>query len=123
MLCCAHAIFYFQLLHQKQDTFLVHENVYLVDAADCAQARNVAIQIAKENEDLGEDGRLELNEQKVAYIFAGIRKIIELETSPAPINPSGMVGLELTYSEFEVDNLDQVFTLTRGDMVEVLYRE
>jgi len=123
MLCCAHAIFYFQLLHQKQDTFLVHENVYFVDAIDVDQARMEAIQIAKGNEDLGEDGCLELNEQKVAYIFAGIRKIIELETRPTPISYQGMAGLELTYSEFEVDNLDQVFALARGDMVEVLYRE
>jgi hypothetical protein len=123
MLCCAHAIFYFKLLHQEQDTFLVHENVYLVDAIDFDQARKAAIQVAKENEDLSEDGHLELNEQKAAYVFAGIRKVIELETTPTPIDAVAMVGLELTYSEFEVDNLGQVFALANGDMVEVLYRE
>lgn len=123
MLCCAHAIFYFQVRGQEQDTFLVHENVYLIDAEDVDQASGRAIQIAKGNEDLSEDGHLELNEQKAAYVFVGLRKIIEVESSPFPINASGLVGLELSYSEFEVDSLDQVFALARGDMVKVLYRE
>ena len=74
MLCCAHSIFYFQISGQEQDTFLVHENVYLIDAINLDQARQVAIQFARGNEDLSEDGHLELNEQKIAYVFAGIRK-------------------------------------------------
>lgn len=123
MLFCVHAIFYFKLLGQGQDTFLVHENVYLIDAEDEGQAEKVAVKIAKENEDLSEDGHLELNEQKVAYLFAGLRKVIEVEPSSVPVNASGLFGLELTYSEFEVDRLDQVLALARGDMVEVLYRE
>ena len=123
MLCCAHAIFYFQLCGEKQDTFLIHENVYLIDAEDIDAATQAAIQIAKGNEDRSEDGHLVLNEKKAAYVFAGLRKVIEVESSPGPINASGLVGLELTYSEFEVDGLEQVFALARGDMVEVLYRE
>lgn len=123
MLYCAHAIFYYKLLAQEQETFLVHENVYLIDAEDSDQATATALEIAKENEDTGEDGHLELNEQKAAYLFAGLRKVIEVESSPVPVSASGLVGLELTYSEFEVDRLDQVLALARGAMVEVLYRE
>lgn len=123
MLFCAHAIFYFKLCNEKQDTFLIHENVYLIDAEDVDHATQAAIQIAKGNEDLSEDGHLELNEKKVSYVFAGLRKLIEIETSPGPVYASGLVGLELTYSEFEVDTLDQVFSLAGGDMVEMLYRE
>lgn len=123
MLCCAHAIFYFKLYDEKQDTFLIHENVYLIDADDIDHATQSAIRIAKGSEDLSEDGHLELNEKKAAYVFAGLRKVIEVESSPGPINASGLVGLELTYSEYEVDGLDQVFALARGEMVEVLYRE
>ena len=123
MLYCAHAIFYFKLINQVQESFLVHENIYLIEADDSESARNISIQIAKRNEDFNEDGHLELNEQKVSYLFAGIRKIIEVESSPTPTSASGLHGLELTYSEFEVDNLDQVFALACGDMVDVLYRE
>lgn len=123
MLYCAHAIFYFELLSHDQDSYLVHENVYLIEAEDAHQAAKVAAEIGKDNEDASEDGHLELNEQKAAYLFAGIRKIIEVEPSPVPPSASGLIGLELSYSEFEVDSLDQVRALARGDMVEVLYRE
>ena len=123
MLFCAHAIFYFKLLDREQETFLVHENVYLVDAEDSDKAAESAVQVAKENEDASEDGHLELNEQKAAYLFAGLRKVIEVESGAVPASASGLVGLELTYSAFEVDRLDQVLALARGEMVEVLYRE
>jgi hypothetical protein len=123
MLYCAHAIFYFKLLGQDQDSFLVHENVYLIEAEDDEQAAKAAAEIGKNNEDASEDGHLEINEQKAAYLFAGIRKVIEVEPSPVPASAAGLIGLELSYSEFEVDTLDQVFALARGDMVEVLYRE
>lgn len=123
MLYCAHAIFYFKLINQSQESFLIHENVYMIEAYDLESARRLSIQVAKENEDLNQDGHLELNEEKVAYLFAGIRKIIEIESSPNPIVASGLSGIELTYSEFEVDTLDQVLTLACGEMVEVLYRE
>lgn len=123
MLFCAHAIFYFKLLDVNQETFLVHENVYLIDAEDSNQAANSAIQIAKANEDTSNDGHLELNEQKAAYIFSGLRKVIEVEQTSALVNALGLAGLELTYSEFEVDTFDQVFALANGDMVEILYRE
>ncbi len=123
MLFCAHAVFYFKLLNGRQEKFLVHENVYLIDSEDRKKATEPALQIARSNEDLSEDGHLELNEEKAAYLFAGLRKVIEVETSPTPISASGLVGLELTYSAFEVDNYDQVLALARGDMVEVLYRD
>ncbi|MBB5204874.1 hypothetical protein HNQ51_002193 [Inhella inkyongensis] len=123
MLYCSHAIFYFKLLEAAQDSFLVHENIYLIEAEDEETAARLAVDLAKANEDTSEDGHLELNEQKAAYLFAGIRKIIEVASSPMPINAAGLVGLELSYSQFEVDTLDQVLALARGDMVEVLYRE
>src|SRR6478735_402250 len=69
---CAHAIFYFKLIDAEQDSFLVHENIYLVGADDAASAAAVAKQLAKTNEDLNEDGHLELNEKKTTYLFAGL---------------------------------------------------
>ena len=123
MLYCAHAIFFFKLLDQDQDSFLVHENIYLIQADDDDQAERAAAELGRANEDTSEDGHLELNEQKAAYLFAGIRKVIALEPSPVPPSATGLIGLELSYSEFEVDTLDQVHALARGAMVEVLYRE
>jgi hypothetical protein len=120
---CAHAIFYFKLLDAEQDSFLVHENIYLVGADDAAAAAAIAQQLAKENEDLNEDGHLELNEKKAAYLFAGIRKIIRVESHPESNWTVELRGLELSYSVFEVDTLEEVFGLTRGEMIDVLYRE
>jgi hypothetical protein len=120
---CAHAIFYFKLLDAEQDSFLVHENIYLVGADDAAAAAAIAKQLARENEDLNEDGHLELNEKKAAYLFAGIRKMIKVESHPDPNWAVELKGLELTYSVFEVDTLEEVLSLTQGEMVNVLYRE
>jgi hypothetical protein len=95
----------------------------LVDAEDFETALAAGIEFAKSEEDLSEDGHLRVNEQKVSYIFAGIRKIIDVSNTHRRLTAPDMVGLEFTYSVFEVDNLDQVLALARGEMVEVLYRE
>lgn len=119
----AHALFYFELIDQSQDSFLVHENVYVINAADSDEARAKAEIIARANEDSGADGHLELNEKKASYLFAGIRKIIEAETTPLPERAALASGQELTYSVLEVDTFDEVLALARGEMVNVLYRE
>ena len=67
---CAHAIFYFEFKYEEQDSYLVHENVYLIQAIDESSAMEKAIEIAKENEDLSEDNHLELNEKPVRYLFS-----------------------------------------------------
>jgi hypothetical protein len=123
MFYCAHAIFYFKLLDGEQETFLVHENVYFIEGEDREKATELAVQVASSHEDLNEDGHLELNERQAAYLFAGIRKLVEVETSPVPVSVSGLIGLELSYSVLEVDTPDQVYALARGEMVELLYRE
>lgn len=120
---CAHAIFYFKLLDAEQDSFLVHENIYLTGADNATTAAAIAAQYAKSNEDTGEDGHLELNENKAAYLFAGIRKVIEVEPHPASGAVNELKGLELSYSVYEVDTLEEVLKLARGDAIEVLYRE
>jgi Domain of unknown function (DUF4288) len=119
---CAHAIFYFKLMDAEQESFLVHENIYLVGADDAASAAEIAKQLAKANEDTNENGHLELNERKTAYLFAGLRKIVEVE-HPNSERPNELSGLEVSYSVFEVDTLEEVFSLARSEMVNVLYRE
>ncbi len=120
----AHVIFYYEKINGNQDSYLVHENIYLISALDWQGAERVAERIGLENQDLSEDGHLELNEEKVSYKFAGVRKIIDVETqvenSDFHAQPD---GVEISYSEFEVDTLEEVLSLARGDMVNILYRE
>lgn len=120
---CAHAIFYFEFKYEEQDSYLVHENVYLIQAVDESSAMGKAIEIAKENEDLSEDNHLELNEKPVRYLFSGIRKLITVSNYDKENEDIIESGVEATYSELEVDNLNQVKKLSEGSFVEVLYRE
>jgi len=120
---CAHAIFYYELKYEEQDSYLVHENVYLIQATDEKIAMKKAMESAKGNEDLSEDDHLELNEKPVRYIFSGIRKLIAVSNYDKEDEDVIESGIEATYSELEVDNLDQVKELSKGSFVEVLYRE
>jgi hypothetical protein len=117
----AHAIFYFE--SDGSDSFLVHENVYLIEADNDAQALDRAIILARENEDQNEDGHLELNDRPAKYIFSGIRKIIAVETTPETAAGKIFSGVEVTYSVMEVDSFEEVERLSEGEFVEVLYRE
>lgn len=118
---CAHAIFYYK--YEGQSSYLLHENVYLIDSKDDDQALAVAEKTAKENEDLSLDGHLELNSVKAQYIFAGIRKVIQVELDSETARGRLFSGVEATYSVMEVDSLDDVENLVSGDATTVLYRE
>lgn len=119
---CAHVICYFRLKDEPNETYLVHENVYFVYAVDAHSGWSEAERIGKESEDLSPDGHLELNEKKAEYIYAGVRKLIEI-LHDGRDSASGLHGLELTYSVFESDSLAEIEALVAGDMVELLYRE
>lgn len=121
---CAHVIFYYENFVQKQSTYLVNESIYLLEAGDWKEAEKRAEDLGFENQDLSEDGHLELNEEKVRYRYAGVRKVIEVERQPDNLAFHATVsGVEISYSEFEVDTLDEVRALAKGEMVGVLYRE
>ncbi|CAM4042420.1 DUF4288 domain-containing protein [Paracidovorax anthurii] len=119
-----HVIFYYEKINGEQDSYLINENIYLIGALDWQDAERVAKEIGLKNQDLSEDGHLELNGEKVAYKFAGVRKIIGVETQSVNSEFSAQPnGVEISYSEFEVDTLEEVLLLSRGDMVNILYRE
>jgi Domain of unknown function (DUF4288) len=117
----AHAIFYFKC--EQQDSILVHENVYLVRSGNEEDALDQAISIARRSEDLNEDNHLELNGEPVQYLFAGIRKVVAVELNPDTAKDEIASGLEVTYSELEVDTIEDVTRLAGGEFVDVLYRE
>lgn len=118
---CAHAIFYYRL--DGQASFLIHENIYLIEADDADLALASAEELGRENEDLNVDGRIEVNGQPAQYIFAGIRKLIQVESSPEAAKGRLLSGTEATYSVMEVDTLEEVEALARGEAMSVLYRE
>lgn len=53
---CAHGIFYFEYKYEKQDSYLVYESVYIINAADEESALNESIRIAKENSAISSGG-------------------------------------------------------------------
>lgn len=118
---CAHAIFYYKCV--GQESYLVHENVYLIEADDGDQASLAAEKIAKENEDISVDGHLELNGVAAQYVFAGVRKIIQVETSHETAQGRLSSGAEITYSVMEADRIEEVMSLASGEATMVLYRE
>lgn len=118
---CAHAIFYYRL--DAQVSYLIHENVYLIEADDEQLAQVTAEKLGREADDLNEDGRIEVNGQPAQYVFAGIRKLIQVETSPDTAKGLLRSGTEATYSVMEVDTLEEVESLAKGRVTSVLYRE
>lgn len=119
----AHAIFYFERMEPKQESYLIHENVYLISATTYEVAEEEAKRLAQDNEDLNVDGHLEVNGRKAIYRFAGLRKVVEVQTTPDPDDALPLNGREITYSVMEVDTLDEVKALAQGEMGNVLYRE
>lgn len=102
---------------------MVHENIYLIFSENEEMLDAIADGVEISNQDLSTDGHLELSEKKARYIFAGIRKIIKTETMPADKIMTASSGMELSYSIYEVDTLDEVKKLAAGEMVNLLYRE
>ena len=120
---CVHAIFHFELQEDHQESWLVHENVYLIRAEDSSNATKFGEERARIHEDLSKDGHLLQNGRKCSYQFAGIRKVISVEPHDKGKNLPSLVEVELTYSVFEVDTKEEVQALVDGKMVSLLYRE
>ena len=121
---CAHAIFYFKLKYkEEQDSYFIHENVYLVQANDADEAMEKSLEYAREEEDSTKDDSLVLNgKEPVCFIFAGIRKLSDEDAALISDEDTPISGCELTYSELEVDTLEEVEKLANGEFVDVLYR-
>ncbi|MDL2320838.1 DUF4288 domain-containing protein [Desulfosarcina sp. OttesenSCG-928-B08] len=123
----AHAIMYVQYKHEKQGTYPVWENIYLIEAASDNEAYEKAQ--ARGREDEGDSsGTFEWDGKQATWIFAGIRKIIECRNSAdqlihAPLDDRPGDGTEITYSELEVKNKEDLEKLINGDPVFLIYEE
>ncbi|MFV1849028.1 DUF4288 domain-containing protein [Stenotrophomonas maltophilia] len=119
---CAHAVFFYQ--YDGQDSFLVHENVYLISAEDEEAAMFEAKSIAVEYQQVGEDSSLEYNGKRAEYKFSGIRKLISVQVDSDVADSSAICsGVELTYSVMEVESILDVERIANGESVLVSYLE
>jgi hypothetical protein len=118
---CAHAIFHYSYVGQS--SYVVHENVYLVSADDEDETMLRALKLAAEYEQVGENSHLEIEGRKAEYRFAGIRKLISVDSDLEDSSELRELTGEVTYSVFEVANLSDVVALAAGVAVSVNYRE
>ncbi|MDT3466983.1 DUF4288 domain-containing protein [Stenotrophomonas maltophilia] len=119
---CAHAVFFYQ--YDGQDSFLVHENVYLISAEDEEVAMFKAKSIAVEYQQVGGDSSLEYNGKRAEYKFSGIRKLISVQVDSGVADSSAICsGVELTYSVMEVESILDVERIANGESVLVSYLE
>lgn len=119
---CAHAVFFYQ--YDGQDSFLVHENVYLISAEDEEVAMFKAKSIAVEYQQVGGDSSLEYNGKRAEYKFSGIKKLISVQVDSGVADSSAICsGVELTYSVMEVESILDVERIANGESVLVSYLE
>jgi hypothetical protein len=99
-----------------QDHYPIWENVVLLCAASVEDAYAAAEIRGRRYQD---DDGLRWDNRPAAWVFSGIRKVIECEDSrerPAQ-------DTELTYSQFRVESKEQLEKFVGGDVVAVLYEE
>jgi hypothetical protein len=114
-----HAIMHHELTDGgPQESYLVYENVYLIEGADRKHAQEQAKVIAKEDE-TDCSGTLTINERPGRLVFSGIRKVVSVLHAPGSKNVAS--GDEVTYSEYEVADREQLQRLVEGEEVSILY--
>jgi hypothetical protein len=128
---CAHAIFYYELKYKQQDSYLIDESVFLIQAENGDATKLIAEKIARNQVEVlnsydtdSQDSQF-LNDEPCRLRFAGIRKVISVSYIADKKGQDDIPahGAEVTYSMFEVDTLEEVKKLANDEFVEVLYRE
>lgn len=124
----AHIVMYVKYKTGKQEKFPVWENIYLIQSSSSEEAYNKAKSIGKYQEG-DSNGTFMWNEIPSIIIFGGIRKLIECQNSPEQIisNQSDENypedGSEISYSQFIVENKEDLKNLINGEEVKVIYSE
>ena len=114
----AHIIMYVKFKDVTQTKYPVWENLYLIEAENDNDALEKAKLLGKEDEG-DSDGTFRWDDKPAEWVFGGIRKIIKCDNyheKPVP-------GTELSYSEFLVNNEDDLNRLIKGDSVDIKYIE
>jgi hypothetical protein len=123
----AHMIQYFKKKQGVQKSYLVWENVVLIEATTPTEAWQIARQIGEE--EYGDDGdeSLKIDGEPAVSVFGGIRKLIECMptvVSELDWNEDFKPGhlTEITYSGYEVD-IEELPKLINGEMAVVTYQD
>jgi hypothetical protein len=98
-----------------------YENIFLVQAENADQARNLATDMAKAEVEI--DDGLTIGGVAAKRTLAGIRKVITI-SNPSPLDldeDQPISGTEITYSEFEVASEEDLRKLAAGEGVLVHY--
>lgn len=112
----AHGIMYVKFRDGNQDKYPILENVILLNADSDEQALKFAEERCKEDEIYSD---FEWGNRPADMLFAGIRKIIECcDSEDTPSH-----GIEMTYSQMEVDDKESLNKLVEGESVLVRYEE
>ena len=125
----AHVIMYIKYKNmEEQNEFPVYENICLIEAETVDIAYEKADRIGRKYE--GDSaGTFTWGKKPVELVFGGIRKVIECQNSPEELiaKPSGnnkpLDGSEITYSQFIVDDKEELERLIKGEEVNLLYSE
>jgi len=119
----AHIVIGMKIVNAEAGPISAYENVVLIEAKTSQEALAYATGVGEAEANL--DDGLEVDGMPAKRIFAGVRKLITV-SNPESLDleedrPS--TGTEITYSEFEVENIDALFHLGSGESVIVHYLE
>ncbi len=123
----AHIIQYVRFLDGMQDTYPCYENVVLVKANSADEALQAATVIGQTTYGIDYGTGFTWNKRPAEWVFAGIRKLIEcsnmdvdmLDAHDSEFRPTH--GTEITYSELEVDNAEELRKLVAGAPATIHY--
>ena len=111
---------------RPQRTFLVYENVYLVEARSSGSARRKAERLARAEEG-DQAGTLQVDGKRASMRFAGIRKVTSVAPNMTTLGPQPVRkivdGVEATYSVFLVKDRRALMALARGKSIDLKYME
>jgi len=117
----ASVIISIRLKSEKQERIPVYENFYLVDGISSNEALQKAIAIGGELEKSNND--MTLGDEPAHMVFEGIRKLVNI-SNPYPLDldkNAPVNGTELTYSEYMLDNNEQINRLVKGEDLIIKY--
>jgi hypothetical protein len=109
----AHIVMQVELYSEEQIKFPIWENIYLVEANTVDEAISKAEKIGlSHNGD--SNGSFRWGDKPAHWVFRGVRKLIELQSS-ADIENRPLDGCELTYNSLEFDDRESLIKFVNGE--------
>lgn len=124
----AHIITYVQLLTPGQKQYPVRENVILIGTKTVDDAYLEAEKIGRANFEESEVESTTLwNDQPARWVFGGVRKLVECHNVPSKGTKWDLDvpehGTEITFSNFFIENEQDLEKIINNESVKVLYEE